>query len=175
MSENKLSQVITYSNLSFSVFEKSYNDKIIKNYNLRKTKFNKEENKSETVASISLDNFNDLSLIKKMLSSCISKDTHYMPYTIMRLPANNFSLIKAYKDKNNDDKQQNIELTPKEVFCMLDLIERVLAINIKPTSFKETTKASNKAEFIDTIQQDNSTPPDYITDSSIAIDDAIPF
>ena len=133
---NKLIQSINYGTLNFAIFESEYNGKPIKNYSLSKKEFNKETNTSINVGNIGVNKFQDLSVIKFLLKNCLVKDKTVHPYGTFK-NEKSIHLVKFYVDKENNDKQQVIELLPSEVLAMLDLIERVLAINIKPISLKE--------------------------------------
>ena len=160
---NKLVQSINYGTLNFAIFESEYNGKPIKNYSLSKKEFNKETNTLINVGNIGVNKFQDLSVIKFLLKNCLAKDRTVNPYATFK-NEKSIHLVKFYVDKENNDKQQVIELLPSEVLAMLDLIERVLAINIKPVSLKE------KQQNIDEQAIANSDIPyDQL------VDDDIPF
>lgn len=158
---NKLIQSINYGTLNFAIFESEYNGKPIKNYSLSKKEFNKETNTSINVGNIGVNKFQDLSVIKFLLKNCLVKDKTVNPYGTFK-NENTIHLVKFYTDKENNDKQQVIELLPSEVLAMLDLIERVLAINIKPISLKEKQQNIDKQAIVN-----SDIPYDQLIDEDI--------
>lgn len=169
MDSFKLLQSINYGTLAFAIFEKQVKENTFKNYSISKRIFNKATQQFDKVGNIQLESFNDLSLIKHGLKLAFKKDTDFMPYKFMQ-DENNFTLLKNYVDRDNQPQQQKLTLTLKETFSLIDLIDRILAINIKPNSLKEFK--SNTREFIDTI---NSIDEEAAMANGMAIDDNIPF
>lgn len=166
MSDYKILQSINYGTLSFAIFERQAQFGAMKSYVFSKNIFNKETRQSEKVGSFQLENFIDLSLIKALLKS-YQKEPSFLPYGIMKVEDNNiYSINKAYKDKNGNQQVQCINLTIKEIYALIDFIERIQALNIKPHTKDKANKSSN-SDFIEDIKEEKIAWDE--------IDDDIPF
>lgn len=163
MSDYKILQSINYGTLSFAIFERQTQFGTIKSYVFSKNVFNKNTRQSDKVGSLQLENFIDLSLIKALLKS-YQKEPSFLPYGIMKVEDNAYSINKAYKDKNWNQQVQCINLTIKEIYALIDFIERIQALNIKPHT--KGNKSSN-SDFIEDIKEEKTAWDE--------IDDDIPF
>lgn len=163
MSDYKILQSINYGTLSFAIFERQTQFGTIKSYVFSKNVFNKNTRQSDKVGSLQLENFIDLSLIKVLLKS-YQKEPSFLPYGIMKVEDNAYSINKAYKDKNGNQQVQCINLTIKEIYALIDFIERIQALNIKPRT--KGNKSSN-SDFIEDIKEEKTAWDE--------IDDDIPF
>lgn len=164
MSDYKILQSINYGTLSFAIFERQAQFGTIKSYVFSKNVFNKDTRTSEKVGSFQLENFIDLSLIKALLKN-YQKEPSFLPYGIMKVEDNIYSINKAYKDKNGNQQVQCINLTIKEIYALIDFIERIQALNIKPHTKSKGIESSN-SDFVESINEKSWNDE---------IDDDIPF
>jgi hypothetical protein len=168
---NRPIQSLCYGRLSFSIFEKETDGNKYKSFSLQKRSFSGETNKYETMGSISLDRFIDLSLVKRMILIVMqSKNdkSEYRPYLITKTNYSDFKIEKFYKEKNSSiEKSQTMILTIREMFALMDLIDRILNFNLKPY---ENSGGGNKETMLENMRSEEDT-----MDRDIPFDDDIPF
>lgn len=149
---NKLIQTINYGSLSFSVFEEDFNNNKIKKYSITKKVWDNNSKTFEKKGNIGLNKLQDLSLIKWFLKNAFGEhgDKKIGVYGIQTIN-NKKTLFKSYIDKTGAENKQLLPLETEEILQLIDLIDRILAINIKPVG----TKLNNDKPFFNAVEDDD--------------------
>lgn len=172
MTDVKTLQSISYGTLNFSIYERDGLYGPQKNFVISKKIYNKETRNFDKVGNVQLKNFADLSTIKVLLRN-YEKGKTVVPYSINRYQETDYYIFsKEYMDKNNQKNYQTINLEIQEVYQLIDLIDRVLALNIKPisTNKKEEKETPITADYINNFLAEKKN--DFIEKID---DDDIPF
>ena len=124
---NNKSQFISYGNISFNRVEKQN----YFSYSITKKIYDKTSNTFKIDGMITLNRFADLSIIKYCFKQCIKQDINYESYSFKNVDNIGYICCKTY-ELDGEKKQQFLTLKFSELLNLFDLIDRVLAIYIKP-------------------------------------------
>lgn len=172
MTEVKTIQSISYGTLNFSIYERQGQFGPQKSFVLSKRVYNKETRNFDKVGNVQLKNFADLSTIKVLLRN-YEKGKTINSYSLYQYAETGIYIFsKEYQNKEGAKEFQKINLETQEVYQLIDLIDRVLALNIKPISVnkKEEKETPITAEYINNFLSEKKQEKD-----NDFIDDEIPF
>ena len=140
---NNKSQSVNYGTLSFMRKEIKLNNNTVYNYSIMKKSFDKEAKQFKIDGMITLNKFTDLSLIKYFFKQCIKQDVDCLPYRFKKIDNTGYYTCCKTYEVNGETKQQFLNLTFIELLSLFDLIDRVQAIYIKPSTSGERKNEKN--------------------------------